>query len=69
MGAPEVVRERRRGAGDAELAVESVRHKGSRTVPVEPVVQREIVALTLPDLARVPAVARMLDHLTAAARR
>ncbi|WP_344030930.1 LysR family transcriptional regulator [Streptomyces luteireticuli] len=52
-----------------ELAVESVRHKGSRTVPVEPVVQREIVALTLPDLARVPAVARMLDHLTAAARR
>ncbi|KNB50181.1 LysR family transcriptional regulator [Streptomyces caatingaensis] len=52
-----------------ELAVESVRHKGSRTVPVEPVVERKIVALTLPDLARVPAVARMLDHLTAAARR
>ncbi|MGI5338543.1 LysR family transcriptional regulator [Streptomyces sp. CA-181903] len=52
-----------------ELAVESVRHRGARTVPVEPAVEREIVALTLPDLARVPAVAEMLDRLAAAARR
>ncbi|WP_171169822.1 LysR family transcriptional regulator [Streptomyces sp. I05A-00742] len=52
-----------------ELAVESVRHRGARTVPVEPAVQREVVALTLPDLARVPAVAEMLDRLAAAARR
>ncbi|MFI0740020.1 LysR family transcriptional regulator [Streptomyces sp. NPDC021100] len=52
-----------------ELAVESVRHRGARTVPVEPVVEREVVALTLPDLARVPAVAEMLDRLAAAARR
>ncbi|MGK5638369.1 LysR family transcriptional regulator [Streptomyces sp. URMC 126] len=52
-----------------ELAVESVRHRGARTVPVEPAVEREVVALTLPDLARVPAVAEMLDRLAAAARR
>ncbi|MBT2384638.1 LysR family transcriptional regulator [Streptomyces sp. ISL-11] len=52
-----------------ELALESVRPKGARIVPVEPVVHREIVALTLPDLARVPAVAAMLDHLAAAATR
>ncbi len=52
-----------------ELALESVRPKGARTVPVEPVVQREIVALTLPDLARVPAVAAMLDRLVEAGRR
>ncbi|MEV4438648.1 LysR family transcriptional regulator [Streptomyces sp. NPDC049577] len=51
-----------------ELALETVRPKGTRTVAVEPVVQREVVALTLPDLARVPAVAAMLDQLTAAAR-
>jgi DNA-binding transcriptional LysR family regulator len=49
-----------------ELALEAVRPKGARIVPVEPVVHREIVALTLPDLARVPAVAAMLDHLAAA---
>ncbi|WKX72058.1 LysR family transcriptional regulator [Streptomyces sp. XD-27] len=52
-----------------ELALESVRAKGAATVPVEPVVQREVVALTLPDLARVPAVAAMLDRLEHAARR
>ncbi len=52
-----------------ELALESVRPKGIRTVAVEPLVQREIVALTLPDLARVPAVGAMLDRLAAAAGR
>ena len=31
-----------------------VRPKGARTVAVEPAVEREIVALTLPDLAQVP---------------
>ncbi|MFC5721784.1 LysR family transcriptional regulator [Streptomyces gamaensis] len=51
-----------------ELALETVRLKGARIVPVEPLVQREIVALTLPDLARVPAVAAMLDRLAAVAR-
>ncbi|WP_200309012.1 LysR family transcriptional regulator [Streptomyces adelaidensis] len=52
-----------------ELAIESVRGKGVRTVTVEPVVRREIVALTLPDLARVPAVAATLDRLAEAAAR
>ncbi|WP_411108073.1 LysR family transcriptional regulator [Streptomyces sp. c-19] len=52
-----------------ELAIESVRPKGARTVTVEPAVEREIVALTLPDLAQVPAVAATLDELTRAARR
>ncbi|WP_327115590.1 LysR family transcriptional regulator [Streptomyces sp. NBC_01341] len=52
-----------------ELALESVRIKGARTVTVEPAVEREIVALTLPDLARVPAVAATLDQLSAAAAR
>ncbi|MFD8566391.1 LysR family transcriptional regulator [Streptomyces sp. NPDC057694] len=52
-----------------ELAIESVRPKGARTVTVEPAVQREIVALTLPDLAQVPAVAATLDHLARAADR
>ncbi|MFE5024893.1 LysR family transcriptional regulator [Streptomyces sp. NPDC056656] len=52
-----------------ELAIESVRPKGARTVTVEPAVQREIVALTLPDLAQVPAVAATLDHLARAAAR
>lgn len=49
-----------------ELAVESVRPRGTRAVRVVPAVQREVVALTLPDLARVPAVAAMLDRLAAA---
>ncbi|GAA0605608.1 LysR family transcriptional regulator [Streptomyces crystallinus] len=52
-----------------ELAIASVRPKGSRTVTVEPAVEREIVALTLPDLARVPAVAATLDQLAGAAAR
>ncbi|MER5893710.1 LysR family transcriptional regulator [Streptomyces sp. NPDC001876] len=52
-----------------ELAIESVRPKGARTVAVEPAVEREIVALTLPDLARVPAVAATLDQLSLAAAR
>ncbi|GHA79670.1 MULTISPECIES: LysR family transcriptional regulator [Streptomyces] len=51
------------------LAIESVRPKGARTVTVEPAVEREIVALTLPDLARVPAVAATLDQLSRAAAR
>ncbi|MFF9348106.1 LysR family transcriptional regulator [Streptomyces sp. NPDC014734] len=52
-----------------ELAIESVRAKGVRTVMVEPAVEREIVALTLPDLAQVPAVAATLDRLSLAAAR
>lgn len=52
-----------------ELAVESVRPRGARTVAVEPPVEREIVALTLPDLARVPTVAATLDRLAEAASR
>lgn len=52
-----------------ELAIESVRPKGARTVTVEPAVEREIVALTLPDLAQVPAVAATLAELTRAATR
>ncbi|MFE8939142.1 LysR family transcriptional regulator [Streptomyces sp. NPDC007872] len=51
------------------LAIESVRPRGARTVAVEPAVEREIVALTLPDLAQVPAVAATLDELTRAATR
>ncbi|KUJ70017.1 transcriptional regulator [Streptomyces albus subsp. albus] len=52
-----------------ELALEAVRAKGAGTVPLEPAVRREVVALTLPDLARVPAVAATLDQLERAARR
>ncbi|MEU0392822.1 LysR family transcriptional regulator [Streptomyces sp. NPDC006208] len=52
-----------------ELAIESVRPRGARTVTVEPAVAREIVALTLADLAQVPAVAATLDELTRAAAR
>ncbi|MFH8366163.1 LysR family transcriptional regulator [Streptomyces sp. NPDC018031] len=52
-----------------ELTLESVRVKGARTVRVEPVVQREVVALTLPDLERVPAVAATLERLEKAAVR
>lgn len=52
-----------------ELAMESVRLGGARTVTVEPSVGREIVALTLPDLAQVPAVAATLDQLSLAAPR
>ncbi|MCB5911613.1 LysR family transcriptional regulator [Streptomyces pinistramenti] len=52
-----------------ELAVESVRPKGAKAVRLEPPVHREIVALTLPDLARVPAVDAMLDQLVSVAGR
>lgn len=52
-----------------ELAIESVRPRGARTVTVEPAIEREIVALTLPDLAQVPAVAATLDQLALAAAR
>ncbi|OWA06612.1 LysR family transcriptional regulator [Streptomyces sp. CS227] len=51
------------------LALESLRPKGVRALAVEPAVEREIVALTLPDLAQVPAVAATLDHLAATAGR
>ncbi|MEV0573788.1 MULTISPECIES: LysR family transcriptional regulator [unclassified Streptomyces] len=51
------------------LAIESVRPRGARTVAVEPAIEREIVALTLPDLAQVPAVAATLDQLSRAATR
>ncbi|MBB1244120.1 LysR family transcriptional regulator [Streptomyces durbertensis] len=49
------------------LALESVRPKGASIVRVVPEVRREVVALTLPDLVRVPAVALMLRHLAEAA--
>lgn len=52
-----------------ELALESVRPKRARLVTVEPSVHREIVALTLPDLAHVPAVSATLSQLTLAASR
>jgi molybdate transport repressor ModE-like protein len=52
-----------------ELALESVRPKGARLVTVEPAVDREIVALTLPDLAHVPAVSATLTELARAASR
>ncbi|TXS20642.1 LysR family transcriptional regulator [Streptomyces sp. ms191] len=48
------------------LAIESVRPRGAKVVSVEPAVEREIVALTLPDLAQVPAVAATLAELTRA---
>ncbi|AXK37085.1 LysR family transcriptional regulator [Streptomyces armeniacus] len=51
-----------------ELAVRSVRTQGVATVRLEPDVRREVVALTLPDLARVPVVGGMLDRLETAAR-
>ena len=50
-----------------QLAIESVRPRGARTVTLEPAVRREIVALTLPDLAQVPAVAATLEQLARAA--
>ncbi|MEU6377626.1 LysR family transcriptional regulator [Streptomyces sp. NPDC046909] len=52
-----------------QLAIESVRPRGARTVTLEPAVRREIVALTLPDLAQVPAVAATLEQLGRAAGR
>ncbi|MDO0926179.1 LysR family transcriptional regulator [Streptomyces sp. TG1A-8] len=52
-----------------QLAVEAVRPRRVRAVRLEPAVRREIVALTLPDLARVPAVAATLEQLARAAGR
>jgi DNA-binding transcriptional LysR family regulator len=52
-----------------QLAIESVRPRGARAVTLEPAVRREIVALTLPDLAQVPAVAATLEQLERAAAR
>ncbi|MFF4401179.1 LysR family transcriptional regulator [Streptomyces sp. NPDC001480] len=52
-----------------QLAIESVRPRGARVLALEPAVRREIVALTLPDLAQVPAVAATLEQLARAARR
>ncbi|MBV2355746.1 LysR family transcriptional regulator [Streptomyces sp. J2-1] len=52
-----------------QLAVESVRPRGVRAIALEPVVRRRIVALTLPDLAGVPAVAATLKQLARAAER
>lgn len=53
------------------LALEALRHAGVAAVPVRaasgaPAV-RQVVALTLPDLAEVPAVSLMLDQLAGAA--
>ncbi|MEU3994011.1 LysR family transcriptional regulator [Streptomyces platensis] len=52
-----------------ELTLASVRPKGAAAVRLEPAVHREIVALTLPDLAQVPAVEATLDKLVDAAGR
>jgi DNA-binding transcriptional LysR family regulator len=49
------------------LALESLRSRGVATVALRPAVHREVVALTLPDLAHVPAVDMMLARLTRAA--
>lgn len=52
-----------------QLAIDSVRPRGVRAVALEPAVRREIVALTLPDLAQVPAVGATLDQLARAGGR
>lgn len=52
-----------------ELALESVHTRGVTLAEVQPAVRREVVALTLPDLAKVPAVDAMLERLVHAARR
>ncbi|MDT0434188.1 MULTISPECIES: LysR family transcriptional regulator [Streptomyces] len=52
-----------------QLALESVRPRHARVLALEPAVRREIVALTLPDLAQVPAVAATLRELGHAADR
>ncbi|AZS85576.1 LysR family transcriptional regulator [Streptomyces griseoviridis] len=52
-----------------QLALESVRPRHARVLTLEPAVRREIVALTLPDLAQVPAVAATLEQLGHAADR
>ncbi|QMU79290.1 LysR family transcriptional regulator [Streptacidiphilus sp. PB12-B1b] len=52
-----------------ELALASVHPSGVEVLPLAPVVHREVVALTLPDLLPVPAVALMLDRLALVAAR
>jgi molybdate transport repressor ModE-like protein len=47
-----------------ELALASVRRAGVAVLPLASGVFREVVALTLPDLAQVPAVELMLDRLS-----
>ncbi|GAA2128445.1 LysR family transcriptional regulator [Streptomyces synnematoformans] len=67
---PAVVGLVRAGLGVAVLpglAVRAVPPRGVVTVPLAPAARREVVALTLPDLARVPTVAAMLDRLATAA--
>ncbi len=60
----------RTGCGRAAPARRGVRTaQGVRTVALEPAVRREIVALTLPDLAQVPAVTATLDELARAGAR
>ncbi|WP_031516454.1 LysR family transcriptional regulator [Streptomyces sp. NRRL F-5123] len=51
------------------LALESVRARGVAVVGLGPGVRREVVALTLPDLAQVPAVDVMLGRLARAGLR
>jgi molybdate transport repressor ModE-like protein len=52
-----------------ELALRSILPQGVALLDVDPPVQREVVALTLPDLAHVPAVEGMLARLVATAGR
>ncbi|MFJ2816706.1 LysR family transcriptional regulator [Streptomyces sp. NPDC091279] len=51
-----------------QLALESVRPRHARVRALEPAVRREIVALTLPDLSQVPAIAATLERLDSAAQ-
>jgi DNA-binding transcriptional LysR family regulator len=52
-----------------ELALAAVRAEGVAVLAMAPAVEREVVALTLPDLAHVPAVDVMLARLARAALR
>ncbi|SEG63063.1 transcriptional regulator [Actinacidiphila yanglinensis] len=52
-----------------ELALAAVRTDGVAVLEMAPSVEREVVALTLPDLAHVPAVDMMLARLTRAGLR
>jgi molybdate transport repressor ModE-like protein len=50
-----------------ELALRSIRPQSVAFLDVQPAIRREVVALTLPDLAHVPAVEGMLTRLAATA--
>jgi molybdate transport repressor ModE-like protein len=50
-----------------ELALRTIRPREVSPVPLASEARREVVALTLPDLARVPVVERMLERLREAA--